>query len=321
MCKKPRILAIVGPTASGKSALALALAKRLGGEIVSCDSMQIYRGMDIGTAKPTASEREEVPHHLIDVADPEQDFSVMDFVAAAERATADILSRGKLPVLCGGTGLYLDAFLRGEEAETPGADPVLRAELTALADERGAEHLHAMLREVDPESAETVHPNNVRRVVRALEIYRATGVPKSEWDRRSLQQPSRYDAVVLGLAYSDRELLYRRIESRVDQMIQAGLVAETRDLMQCGVFEASRTASAAIGYKELLPYLRGEQSLNDAITELKTATRRYAKRQMTWFLAKPYVQWIEANDGNSLRKSEEIVNNAIEISQHAWNML
>ena len=321
MCKKPRILAIVGPTASGKSALALALCKRLGGEIVSCDSMQIYRGMDIGTAKPTASERTEIPHHLIDVADPEQDFSVMDFVAAAERATADILSRGKLPVLCGGTGLYLDAFLRGEEAETPGADPALRAELAALADAHGAEHLHAMLREVDPESADTVHQNNVRRVIRALEIYRATGVPKSEWDRRSLQQPSRYDAVVLGLAYSDRELLYRRIESRVDQMIEAGLVAETRDLMQRGVFEVSRTASAAIGYKELLPYLRGEQSLNDAIAELKTATRRYAKRQMTWFMAKPYVQWIEANDGISLRKSEEIVNKSLELLSNAWNMI
>ena len=321
MCKKPRILAIVGPTASGKSALALALCKRLWGEIVSCDSMQIYRGMDIGTAKPTASERTEIPHHLIDVADPEQDFSVMDFVAAAERATADILSRGKLPVLCGGTGLYLDAFLRGEEAETPGADPALRAELAALADAHGAEHLHAMLREVDPESADTVHQNNVRRVIRALEIYRATGVPKSEWDRRSLQQPSRYDAVVLGLAYSDRELLYRRIESRVDQMIEAGLVAETRDLMQRGVFEVSRTASAAIGYKELLPYLRGEQSLNDAIAELKTATRRYAKRQMTWFMAKPYVQWIEANDGNSLRKSEEIVNKSLELLSKAWDMI
>ena len=178
-----------------------------------------------------------------------------------------------------------------------------------------------MLREVDPESADTVHQNNVRRVIRALEIYRATGVPKSEWDRRSLQQPSRYDAVVLGLAYSDRELLYRRIESRVDQMIEAGLVAETRDLMQRGVFEVSRTASAAIGYKELLPYLRGEQSLNDAIAELKTATRRYAKRQMTWFMAKPYVQWIEANDGISLRKSEEIVNKSLELLSNAWNMI
>lgn len=321
MCEKPEILAIVGPTASGKSALALELCKRLGGEIISCDSMQIYRGMDIGTAKPSAKEMQEVPHHLIDIADPEDDFSVMDFVAAAEQATADILSRGRLPVLCGGTGLYLDAFLRGEAAQTPGADPALRAELSALADACGAEHLHAMLKEVDPESADTVHQNNVRRVIRALEIYRATGIPKSEWDRRSKQTPSRYNATVLGLFYSDRELLYRRIEQRVDKMIEEGLVEETQRLMKRGVFEVSRTASAAIGYKELLPYLRGEQELDAAVTELKTATRRYAKRQMTWFLAKPYVHWIEANDGNSLRKSEEIVNMSLQAIINHKNML
>ncbi|MBQ8717276.1 MAG: tRNA (adenosine(37)-N6)-dimethylallyltransferase MiaA [Clostridia bacterium] len=321
VCKKPEILAVVGPTASGKSALALELCKRLGGEIVSCDSMQIYRGMDIGTAKPTAAEMREVPHHLIDIADPEEEFSVMDFVAAAERATEDILSRGRMPVFCGGTGLYLDAFLRGGVAETPGADPVLRAELNALADTCGAEHLHAMLKEVDPESADTVHPNNVRRVIRALEIYRATGIPKSEWDRRSLQMPSRYNATVLGLSYSDRELLYRRIEARVDQMLEEGLVEETRRLMERGVFEVSRTACAAIGYKELLPYLRGEQTLNEAVSELKTATRRYAKRQMTWFLAKPYVHWIEANDGNLVRKSEEIVNMSLQVFLKHKNML
>ena len=321
MCEKPEILAIVGPTASGKSALALELCKRLGGEIVSCDSMQIYRGMDIGTAKPSTKEMQEVPHHLIDIADPREDFSVMDFVAAAEQATADILSRGRLPVLCGGTGLYLDAFLRGGITETPGADPALRAELNALSDAYGAEYLHAMLREVDPESADTVHQNNVRRVIRALEIYRATGVPKSEWDRRSKQTPSRYNATVLGLFYSDRELLYRRIEQRVDKMIDDGLIEETQRLMERGVFEVSRTASAAIGYKEILPYLRGEQELDDAVSELKTATRRYAKRQMTWFSAKPYVCWIEANDGKSFRKSEEIVNMSLQVFLKHKNMI
>ena len=321
MCEKPEILALVGPTASGKSALALELCKRLGGEIVSCDSMQIYRGMDIGTAKPSTKEMQEVPHHLIDIADPREDFSVMDFVAAAEQATADILSRGRLPVLCGGTGLYLDAFLRGGITETPGADPALRAELNALSDAYGAEYLHAMLREVDPESADTVHQNNVRRVIRALEIYRATGVPKSEWDRRSKQTPSRYNATVLGLFYSDRELLYRRIEQRVDKMIDDGLIEETQRLMERGVFEVSRTASAAIGYKEILPYLRGEQELDDAVSELKTATRRYAKRQMTWFSAKPYVCWIEANDGKSFRKSEEIVNMSLQVFLKHKNMI
>ena len=245
----------------------------------------------------------------------------MDFVAAAEQAAADILSRGRLPVLCGGTGLYLDAFLRGGITETPGADPALRAELNALSDAYGAEYLHAMLREVDPESADTVHQNNVRRVIRALEIYRATGVPKSEWDRRSKQTPSRYNATVLGLFYSDRELLYRRIEQRVDKMIDDGLIEETQRLMERGVFEVSRTASAAIGYKEILPYLRGEQELDDAVSELKTATRRYAKRQMTWFSAKPYVCWIEANDGKSFRKSEEIVNMSLQVFLKHKNMI
>ncbi len=319
--KKPRILAVVGPTASGKSALALALAKRLNGEIVSCDSMQIYRGMDIGTAKPTAAEQAQVPHHLIDIADPEQDFSVMDFVAAAQRATEDILSRDRLPVFCGGTGLYLDAFLRGGEVETPGADPAVRAELHALAEANGATYLHEQLQKVDPVTAKTVHPNNVRRVIRALEIYRATGVPKSEWDRRSQEVPARYDAVVIGLAYGDREVLYDRIAHRIDIMLEEGLLQETQRLMAAGVFERSRTAAAAIGYKELLPYLRGECRLEDAVEELRTATRRYAKRQMTWFTAKPYVQWISVNDGKITRKSEEIVNMSLELIEKQWNMI
>ena len=318
---KPKILAVVGPTAGGKSALALELSERLNGEIVSCDSVQIYRGMDIGTAKPTAAEQARVPHHLIDIRDPEEDFSAMDFVAAAECAAKDILSRGKLPVFCGGTGLYLDAFLRGEEAETPGADPAVRAELAALAEQKGAAYLHEELHKIDPVTALSVHPNNVRRVIRALEIYRATGVPKSEWDRRSQEAPARYDAVVLGLSYTDRELLYDRIERRVDMMMEQGLLEETRRLFAQGVFARSRTAAGAIGYKELLPYLRGECTLEQAVTELKTATRRYAKRQMTWFSAKPYVRWIEANDGKIMRKSEEIVNISFELMKSHWNMI
>lgn len=319
--EKPRILAVVGPTAGGKSALALALAKRLDGEIVSCDSMQIYREMDIGTAKPTPEEQGAVPHHLIDIVEPEADFSVMDYVAAAERAVADILSRGKLPILCGGTGLYLDAFLRGAEPETPGADPEVRAALHALAAEKGNQHLHDLLRAVDPESADAIHPNNLRRVVRALEIYRATGVPKSEWDRRSCQQPDRYDATVIGLAFTNRELLYERIERRVDQMLAEGLVEETERLYRRGVFEVSGTAAGAIGYKELLPYCKGECELEEAVTELKTATRRYAKRQLTWFGAKSYVKWIPADDGKEMRKSEEIVNMSIELFANRDNML
>lgn len=315
MLKKPKILAIVGPTASGKSALAEALALRLDGEIVSCDSMQVYRGMDIGTAKPSEDDRRRVRYHLIDIADPEEDFSVVDYLTAAEAATADILSRGKLPILCGGTGLYLDAFLRGMP-ESPGGDPALREELSLLAKEKGNAHLHAALAAVDPESAAAIHPSNLRRVIRALEIYRATGVTKTEWDRRSREVPMRYDATVLCLCFEARELLYRRIEARVDEMIGAGLVTETERLKARGVFAVSRTAAAAIGYKELLPFLAGETALETAVEQLKMATRRYAKRQITWFSAKPYVTQIFADSAGKPRKFEEIVNNALELVAH-----
>lgn len=321
MLEKPKILAVVGPTASGKSALAVALAKALDGEVVSCDSMQIYRGMDIGTAKPTLTECGGIPHHLLDIVEPEAEFSVMDYVAAAEAAIADILARGKLPILCGGTGLYLDAVLRGGVLESPGADPTVRAALSARAAREGNEVLHRELAAVDPEGAAAIHPNNLRRVIRALEIYMATGIPKSEWDRRSNLAPARYRAAVLGLTFQNRELLYARIERRVDEMLEMGLEQETRRLLERGVFDASRTASAAIGYKELLPYLRGECDRAAAVAELKTATRRYAKRQITWFSAKPYVMPLAVDDGESMRKYEEIVKKAMELCADAWSML
>ena len=321
MREKPKILAVVGPTASGKTALAIALAEALDGEVICCDSMQIYREMSIGTAKPTAEEQRGVVHHLFDIKNPDEPFSAMEYVTLAEAAVADILSRGKLPVFCGGTGLYLDAFLRGGMPDTPGADPALRAELAAFAEAHGAEALHAQLAAVDPESAESAHPNNLRRVIRALEIYRLTGVPKSEWDKRSKELPTRYNAAVLGLVFEDRALLYDRIERRVDIMLQDGLLEETRALSDAGVFERSPTAAAAIGYKELLPFLRGECTLEEAVTELKTATRRYAKRQLTWFGAKGYVRPLVMDEANSMRKSEQIVNNALTLAECAWNML
>lgn len=311
--KKSKILAIVGPTAGGKTALSVALAKRAGGEVISCDSMQIYRGMDIGTAKPTEEEKRGVPHHLLDIAAPEEAFSVCDYVSAATAAADDILSRGKLPVFCGGTGLYLDAFLRGGVADSPAGDPALRAALAESASADGGAALFEELRRCDPESAAAIHPNNLRRVIRAVEIYRLTGVPKSEWDRRSRTLPPRYDAVVLGLCYRDRALLRARISARVDEMLAAGLAEETRRLWEAGVFEKSPTAAAAIGYKELLPYLRGECTLAAAAETLKTATAQYAKRQMTWFAAKDYVTWIPADEAGKARKFEEIVNNAVAI--------
>ncbi len=321
MLEKPKILAIVGPTASGKTSLSIALAHALDGEVVSVDSMQIYRGMDIGTAKSTPAEREGVPHHLIDIADPDEPFSVADYMDAAERAVTDILSRGKLPIFCGGTGLYLDAFLRGGVADAPGADEALRAELYDIAEREGAEALHAMLAKIDPESAAATPAGNVRRVVRALEIYRLSGTTKTEWDRRSRERPLRYNAAVIGLYFNNRALLYSRIEQRVDLMLQAGLLDETRRLLEAGVFERSPTAAAAIGYKELLPFLRGECSLGEATEQLKIATRRYAKRQLTWFFAKDYVHMIPLDEGESTRKSEEIVNNSLEYARNAWSML
>ena len=314
--QKPRVLAVVGCTASGKTSLAIALARALDGEIVSCDSMQIYRGMNIGTATPNESERRGIPHHLMDFLDPTdpRGYSCADYVKDARAAVEDILSRGRIPILCGGTGLYLDAFLRGGSFEVTDTDPVLRAELTALAEREGVDALHALLRELDPEAADAIHKNNVKRVIRAIEICRTTGKTKSELDRASREPESPYEATVIGLRYESRDLLYRRIDRRVDLMLDEGLVEETRRLRALGVFDTCPTAAQAIGYKELFPYLDGTASLETCTEVLKTATRRYAKRQLTWFCAKPYVRWIicdeETPDGYRAKSFEDIVNNA-----------
>ena len=303
--QKIKILAVVGPTASGKTAISVELARRLGGEVVSCDSMQVYRRMNIGTAKPTKEETCGIAHHLIDAVEPDAPFSCAEYVVVAGEAVVDISARGKLPILCGGTGLYLDRFLCGEMEETH-ADEDLRASLFAYAEENGVEALHARLREVDPESAQAIHPNNVKRVVRALEIYEQTGISKSEFDRRSQAVESPYDAVVIGLYYPRREVLYERINRRVDMMLADGLLEETKKLLDEGVFDVNLTAAQAIGYKELLGYLDGRETLTEATENLKTATRRYAKRQLTWFGAKPYVEWVEMEKDGTLRSLDEI---------------
>ncbi|MBQ8345174.1 MAG: tRNA (adenosine(37)-N6)-dimethylallyltransferase MiaA [Clostridia bacterium] len=301
-----KVFAVVGPTASGKSALALALAKHWDGEIISCDSMQVYRRMNIGTAKPNLEEQSAVPHHLIDVVELTEPFSVADYVELATQAIDACARRGKTPILCGGTGLYLDALLRGGVHEAV-SDEGVREELYAFYEANGAEALHRRLQQVDPAAAEAIHPNNVRRVVRALEIYATTGKSKTEQDRMACMGESPFGVTVMGLLYRDRTRLYRRIEERVDQMLAEGLVEETRMLMAEGVFECNATAAQAIGYKELFGYLRGEESLAAAADRLKTATRRYAKRQMTWFSAKDYVHWLEVDpDGRLLPLSEWI---------------
>ncbi len=313
--KQLKILAVVGSTASGKTALSVALAKALGGEVISCDSMQIYRQMDIGTAKPTPQEMEGIPHHLLDFLDPDTPFSCAEYVSYAQGTLEEIASRGPLPILCGGTGLYLDSLLRGGGFEETVTDAALRQSLLDYAARHGNAALHQKLAEVDPESAEAIHENNLKRVVRALEIYKTTGMTKTEADRRSREIKSPYDALVIGLRYRDRELLYRRIEKRVDIMLEAGLLEETRRLLETGVFERNSTAAQAIGYKELLGHLKGEQSLEDAIDALKRATRRYAKRQITWFSAKDYVHWIDADENGEMRPFSHILADALALAR------
>ncbi len=306
--EKLKIGAVVGCTASGKTSLAIELAKELGGEIISCDSMQIYRGMDIGTAKPTCEEMQGIKHHLIDICDPEDTYSCADFVRDAEAAVRDITSRGKLPIFCGGTGLYLDRFLRGGNSDEAVSDEKLRCELEVFASENGVDALHSLLCELDPESGEAIHKNNVKRVIRAIEICKTTGRRKSEIDKENSEFSDKYDYTVIYPFYNDREILYGRINRRVDAMISDGLVEETRRLLEGGVFEKSPTASQAIGYKEIIPYIRGEAELCDCVELLKTATRKYAKRQLTWFNSKPYAQKIHMDECGELKTFENIVN-------------
>ena len=308
MNDKIKVYAVVGATASGKSSLALELAERYGGEIISCDSMQVYKKMNIGTAKPTDEEMARVRHHMIDIAEPCENFSCAEYVSLADAAIRDCAARGKKPMICGGTGLYLDALLREADFADGINDESVREALMQFARENGAEALHAELAEIDPESAAAIHPNNVKRVARAIEIYRVGGVTKTELDRRSRERGMRFDVSAIELFYSDREVLYGRIERRVDQMIDMGLVEETRALALDGVFERNTTAAQAIGYKELFGYLNGEQTLDEAVDVLKLATRRYAKRQMTWFGAKDYITRTDVSG----KTFEDIVNIASE---------
>lgn len=306
---RPRVIAIVGPTAVGKTALSVELAKRLNGEIISCDSMQIYRTMDIGTAKATPEERCGILHHLIDIKNPDEDFSCADYAILAKKAINDIGARGKIPIFCGGTGLYLDSVLEIPSfADTVRDDPY-RAEMEAYATEHGADALHELLSSVDPESAEAIHKNNIKRVIRALEIHHLTGKKKSELDALSKEQNPPYDATVFFLTCRDKELLYSRIEKRVDIMLDMGLLDECRSLYERGMLSNGSCASAAIGYKELLPYLEGRDSLENCIAQLKLSTRHYAKRQITWFKKKSSYHTIYVDEENALKCALEVLNN------------
>lgn len=289
-----KIAVVTGATATGKSRLALRLAERFGGEIVSCDSMQLFCGMDIGTAKPTKEERARVKHHMVDILDIGDSFSVAEYVRAADLCIANIYAREKVPIFCGGTGLYVNALVHSTDFGEVKNLPEYREELRALAAAEGPAALHRLLAEKDPAAAEKIDPRNVKRVIRALEVFKATGTPISEWQRRSKLLPPKYDSLEIVLEYRDRALLYDRINRRVDAMMAAGLLEEADALRKKGLFETAN-AKQAIGYKEFLPYFDGTASLDACVEQLKTESRRYAKRQMTWFRADEQAKRIVAD--------------------------
>lgn len=304
MKRKNKLIAIVGPTAVGKTSLAIALAQKLETQIVSGDSMLVYRGMDIGTAKPAAAERKGVAHHLIDIVEPGEEFSATRFKELAEEKIAAINNTGKIPILAGGTGLYVKSLIEGYKFNATPGDEAFRKEIEAIAAARGKKYVHAMLEKIDPETARRLHVNDFRRVVRALEVSRMGGETISQ-DRHGGGQLA-YDAIVLGLTM-DRARLYERINRRVDEMIEAGLIDEVKELLMRGA-PIDCQAMQGIGYKEIAAYLRGESNLNAAVDLVKQSTRRFAKRQLTWFKKMPYIKWYDTEKITQAEIMEEVYN-------------
>ena len=293
MSKRPLIV-LTGPTAVGKTALSIRLAKALDGEIISADSMQVYRGMDIGSAKVTKKEMDGVRHHLIDVLEPEEDFNVAAFQRMAKEALEEIYTRGKLPIVAGGTGFYIQALLYDIDFRDDTGEGPIRKELEKLAVEKGAEYLHSLLQQADPQSADQIHPNNIKRVVRALEYFRQTGEPFSLHNQRERERCSPYHFLYYVIC-SDRKNLYERIDRRVDAMMADGLVGEVQALKKRGV-KRGMTSMQGLGYKEILDYLDGTCSLEEAVYVLKRDTRHFAKRQITWFRREREVRWLKLED-------------------------
>ena len=298
------IICIAGPTASGKTALAVELAKELNGEVVSCDSMQVYRRMDIGTAKPNQAEMQGIIHHMLDVADPDEDFSVSRYCEMATPIVDDIVARGKTAIIAGGTGLYMDALIRGNDF-APYPATGRREELEERADREGIEALMAWLQYIDPEAAAKLHLSDRKRIIRALEVYLETGETISTHNKRTQAIPPRYQPLWLGLDFEDRAVLYNRIDRRVDIMLEQGLITEIEELLAAGIPKKS-TAMQAIGYKEFLAAMDGQCTIMQAAEDVKKASRHYAKRQLTWFRRNANMNWL-ARRGDGM---DEIIQNA-----------
>ncbi len=304
--KKQPLVVVVGPTASGKTAAGVILAKEFGGEVVSADSMQIYKSMSISTAKPTKDEMQGIPHHLIDFLDSDTAFSVADYVSLAREKISDTAGRGKLPILVGGTGLYVNSLIDNIKFDDTCGNSEIRDRLYAEAQDKGNHYLWERLLHIDPETAFAVHENNLSRVVRALEVFEITGEKLSVHKKNSRLEESRYDVCMIGLNFHDRQLLYDRINRRVDLMLLNGLVDEAKDFFS----EENRyTANQAIGIKELKPYLDGKDTLENCVEKIKMESRRYAKRQLTWFRRDGRINWIYLDEDNLLSNPEELTKN------------
>lgn len=311
---KPLII-LTGPTAVGKTELSIALAKSIGGEIISADSMQVYKYMDIGTAKIRSEEMDGVPHHLIDILEPDVAFNVAMFKDLAKSAVEDIYSRGRIPILVGGTGFYIQALLHDIDFSEEDSDSSIRKELETLAVIKGAAFLHEKLREVDPESAEQIHANNVKRVIRALEYYQLHGEKISTHNETERHKESPYDFLYFVLTH-DRQVLYERIEKRIDQMIDHGLISEVDNLLKKG-YDSSLVSMQGLGYKELIPYLQKKCTLDEAIYVLKRDTRHFAKRQLTWFRRERNVRWL---DKSLVSSDEEILKEILNTIDREWSL-
>ena len=308
-----RIICVAGPTASGKTALAVELAKEFNGEVISCDSMQIYRRMDIGTAKPTKEEMQGIPHHMLDICEPTEDFSVSRYCEMATPILDDILTRGKTAIIAGGTGLYMDSLIRGNDfAPVPATGH--RERLEAQAEAEGIEPLLAQLQEIDPEAAERSQ-GNLRRIVRALEVYLETGETITEHNRKTQALPSKYDPLWLGLDFEERATLYGRVDRRVEIMLEMGLLDEIRSILASGIPEKA-TALQAIGYKEFVDAMAGRSTLESAIAQVQQSSRRYAKRQLTWFRRNEKMHWLIRKNNQS---ADEILLQARQVIRNCDN--